>query len=445
MFQTNNGKFIDIEELNWEEASSILRPLNAELVDIIDQLSPDNEYKLYKAKYHFGSKIIDNGRYQLPLTNGRTVAFNSSSLPKQLYNNLSYDFLTQRPFGIVINKKAELYLSLESRIIPHSVFTPGKLFGVSQLLDNINIKFGNRYAKQSYLMWEMTAGCRSLLMLPKINDKLMHKRLIDAYNISKPTPLSYQDHWSIFRDIAIKQRSNWRLEVLFFCNKWLDSITDPAWSKLYNYLLNYDRSTNLTLRDDFGWQIMFNDIEIEKNLKFPPYTLYTAKHLFNIASGIFPGFKPATNEAAAPIKLIQDAYINEYKLSYVPIIMELDHIDYMRNIKQPVYYSVNYPTLPNYNLHALKHKSLINVICEIQYAINTYQKMVKEGFLADSICLNTDDLMVDFAYYHTESDGSFGIKNSLSLATEDPRFMANSDAEFPNHGAFLKGCIKINI
>lgn len=442
MFETQSGKAIAIEELSWEKASSILRPLNSELANIIDEISPGKEYKLYKARYNFGAKIIDKGRYFLPLVDGDTISFNDAYLPKELTNNLSYDFILESPIGIILNNKSEFYLSIQQRIMPYSVITPGQIFGLSNFLEAYSLDLDTPY-NLSHFMWDLTAGARSIFLLPKITENLRHNKLKKAYNLTTNTPQFYQDQWDVFREISKKENSNWHLDVLFFSNKWYESLTDEKWLNLYNYFLCKDRMASSFWRNSIGWQIIFSAIEQEKNLKFSSYTLDTIKHLFAIASGTFPGFKPATDENAAPIKLIQEAYVNGYGLNdYLPNIMELSH--FSANENHPVYYSLNYPTLAQLNPQSFKGKSLISLLEEVQYVLGKYQNSISNDFLGDVLSLDKSAAITDFSFYHSDPVSYPGIRDNEFLIKEDNRFASLTTSDFPKHSAFLKGCIKIS-
>ena len=64
-----------------------------------------------------------------------------------------------------------------------------------------------------------------------------------------------------------------------------------------------------------------------------------------IGLGSAVGFRPATDESLAPVKLIQEAYVERYGLKkYAPTIMIPHHFNMHSEKEPPVYYSLQLPT-----------------------------------------------------------------------------------------------------
>ncbi len=443
MLTTEENQTLDLDELNWSEARLLLLPLAPDLVKIIDALAPDASYTLYKARYPFGAKIIDKTDCYLPLKNGKTIHFNDDYLPQNISKNLRYDPMTTNPVGIVLSKQSEFYLSTNNRMMPYAMVSPGDMFGLARILDNAEATQEGELTHRSFFMWEMTSGARSLFMLPKITENLSHTRLNKRYQLSLTKPEGCETHWDIFKAIAEKEQSPWRSEFLYFSNQWFTKLTDPAWSDFYNYCLRKNRLSYSYWRNILSWQITFNVIEQTKNLRFSSYTLDTAKHLFAIAAGSLPGFKPATDETAAPIHLLQEAYVEGYGLTeYWPVLMEL--ASFSLKDKAPVYYSLNYPTLAQCDPGAFKGKSLITLLDELQLVVEKYQKGIRSDTLAMASSLYETAQEVEFSYYHSDPGEFLNIHDNTLLPIEDPRFVIpGASGEFPKHSPFLKGCIKI--
>jgi hypothetical protein len=443
MLTARGSQTLDIDELSWNEARLLLLPLAPDLVKIIDQLAPSAAHKLYRARYPFGAKIIDKKNCYLPLKNGETIHFNDHSLPSNIIKNLSYDPLTSNPVGIVLNKQSEFYLSTNNRMMPYAMVSPGDIFGLARILDNAEASHTGDLSHRSFFMWEMTSGSRSLFMLPKITENISHTRLNKRYNLSLTKPEGCETHWDIFKAITAREQSSWQSEFLYFSNNWFTKLTDPAWSNFYNYCLRKNRLSYGYWRNILSWQVTFNVIEQAKNLRFSSYTLDTAKHLFAVAAGSLPGFKPATNEMAAPIHLLQEAYVDGYGLTeYWPVLMELG--SFALDSSAPVYYSLNYPTLAQSDPSAFKGTSLITLLDELQLVMEKYQKGIRNDSLAMASSLYDTAQQVAFSYYHNDPGGFPNIRDNTVLPAEDPRFIIpHASGEFPKHSSFLKGCIKI--
>ena len=65
-------------------------------------------------------------------------------------------------------------------------------------------------------------------------------------------------------------------------------------------------------------------IQKKNNLKPNPYLVDTAKYLISVAIGQAVGFSPCINEETLPLKIIQKAFVETYKLKkYYPTIIRL--------------------------------------------------------------------------------------------------------------------------
>jgi hypothetical protein len=440
MLKTIDGEILDVEVLYWDQARLILNKMDPELVKIIDELSPSKDYRFYKAKYPFGTKILDKNLSYLPLKNGKTISFNSDKLSKTMIKDLSYDPAKSNPVAMVLDKQSEIYLSINQRNMPYQTVVPGDLIGLSRIIDNCEPSLVDSFSHLSFFRWELTSGARSLFMLPKITENIHHAKLKKMYGLSQDKPDTYQDHWSIFSEIAAKTQDSWCSEFLFFATKWFKNLKDPAWAKLYCYFLKKNNLSYNYWRNLLSWQITFNVIEQNKNLRYSAYTLDTIKHLFAIADGNFLGFRPAIDENSAPIKTFQKAYLEGYVLKeHCPIIIEPSRF----SLDNSVYYSLNYPTLVQCDPETFKGKSLINLLDELQHVTKKYQMGIRDDVLAKHTSLHQVSQAIDFSYYHNTPENYTDIKNNIVIPEEDQRFICETGA-FPNHSPFLKGCIKIS-
>lgn len=441
MFKTTDGDIIDVEMLSWDEARLIPNIIDPELMKIIDEISPGKDYRLYKAKYPFGAKILDKSLSYLPLQNGNNISFNSDRLPKIMIKDLAYDPAKTNPVAIVLDKNSEFYVSIGKNILPYAMVSPGDIFGTARILDNVDSEYST-VLNSSFSRWELTSGARSIFMLPKITENISHMKLKKMYGLSQDKPDTYQDHWSIFREIAAKTQDNWRSEFLFFSVKWFEKLKDPVWAKLYCYLLRENRRSYKFGHNIVSWEITFNAIEQNKKMIYSPYTLNTARHLFAISSGTFPGFAPTTNEDSAPTKLLQKAYLEGYGLKdQYPLIVKPTHFSLIK--QEPVYYFLNYPTLTQCNPQTFKGKSLITLLDELERVIKKYQIGIQEDPLAKHTSLYNIAQATDFSYYHNTPDNFTNINNNILIPEDDQRFVCETGA-FPNHSPFLKGCIKVS-
>lgn len=443
MITSKAGLLIDLEELTWNEARTHLIESNPLLVQIIDSISPGNEYKLYKARYRFGDKIFDKAESYLPLINGGAISFNDSSLPTNIKENLSYDPKTGNPVGIISKKNSEFFLSTAQGVLPYAVMEPGQIFGLSRILDILDMQH-TKEKNLSPFIWEFTAGVRSIFMLPKITENIGHNKLKKKHNLSLLKPQNLSDHWSIFKDIANQCNTSWRAEILFFSNNWFKKLSEPTWLGLYCYFLKNNRLSYEFWNAYISWQITFNTIEHSKNMKFSQYTLNTARHLFAIAAGSLPAFRPATSENSAPINLLQETYTSDYGMSdYYTTIMEATNYNPVESL--PVYYSLNYPTLVQADITSQKGISIISMLDELHLVMKKYKEGLSNDVFAQQTSLYKTGHRTNFSFYHHDPFDYDMIKDVVQIGKYDSRFIGHgSTYSFPKYAPFLRGCVKIS-
>lgn len=443
MFQTENKKLIDVEQLDWNEARFIFQKFHPELVNFIDAISLKIDLPpLYKANYPFGTNIIKKSQIFLPCIDGSTIAFNSTQLPPDLIKNLNYDPKISGPIGMIINKNCEFYSENDQRIISCQILTPGKIFGIG------HIQLGKTDLPDPNFMWDLMAGSRSIFVLPQISDSYYHNKLKKACGIQIEVPKTYEEHFYVCKDIAKKENSPWRAEVIYFSNQWLNIFQDKTCLKFYEYIQNH---YNSNYRKILSWGNFFSEIEKKKGLaNYPDYILDTAKEVFNIATGNIPGFRPAIDDILAPIELIQDIYLNVYGLKNKawPIIMEPTQFSIFDD--EPVYLSMKYSIFRNYKEDPTRRKGINDILVDLQTVIGRYVNSIlapenNYKFFTPSLYNIVAKMCLE--YYHEEvpnSDIYENIKNNVLLMEEDNRFSSRKIEFFPKNSLFIKGCIKIS-
>ena len=307
-----------IQELVWDDVRQDIISTNSELVDIIDQISPSKEYTIFKVKYPYGTKILKEGLLYLPDKHGNLLPITecSSDIRKKLGYNLD-----SNPVSIVLNNSVELFLSLEDRIVPfYGLIPAGSLFGAWKVVSP-------GISHHPVFLWDMTAGARSIFMLPKITESGAHDKLRKKMHLTAEKPKTLLDHWGIFKQIAnnYQVKDPWHTELLFFSKKWFEQLDDKAWESFNYYILKKAWDSGKFGRSEFIWDLIFSLIQKRRHIKPSPHIDDTVKRILAISVGIFPGFAPAPalDNNAAPIDLLQQSYMEYYKLKdYAPIIMQ---------------------------------------------------------------------------------------------------------------------------
>ena len=440
--KTKDNKTISIKILNWNDVVDKLTIINPSLASAMAKSDFDSQqYRFYLASYPFGNDIINNQKSFLPLEDGGSISFNDSKLPDSIREDLGYNPKNEDPLGIILNKTSEFYLLGEQRVQPHTLITPGQMFGIPRAIDSSP-------NTSSVLEANLNSGCRSVFMLPKISDQVNHRKLQETYAINLAAPTLPQEHWHIFKEINKQSANLWRTEVLFFPRNWINQLASEEWIRLQICLVHIHRkSYSIWHKVSSIWDKSFHEIEQEKNLNkyYPMQSLLTAKQLFKTAAGVIHGFRPATNDESAPVELLKEIYSSIYnklaKPKYSPIIME--PCNFVPQSGEPVYNSLNYATFTSNHLDSSKKKSHISLLEEIRIVTELYKKGIIET-KSDIQSLYNIAKNAKFTYYHTNPENYAQIKNIALLEADDIRFTSQKHEEFPIHAPFFKGCVKVS-
>lgn len=429
----------------WKDVREVVSHHNPVLGKIIDDIDPDDTNKFYHVKYRYGDKFLDKGRFYLPTESGDFVELNDTLEPKEVRDDLGYSLFTN-PVMIPLKNTMELFIEVENRIVPFMLAGPGSIFGTSRVLDELDFT-GPSHASKS--LWDMTAGARSTFMLPKISDNTAHTRLLKHYgfNIEKPRELA--DHWYVFRQLANCRdfAEPWEFEVLLLSRQWFSRLNDPRWQELKTFCLQQNRRAFSFWHHIASWQITFSRIQHLKHIKASPHMIDTVKHLFMIASGAVPGFRPADSNKIAPIAGIQEAYINHYDIAYKPIIMAPHVMNTADSL--PTYYSLQYPTAIEYAPKSSGGTSTINDLDELSTLMRKYLSQVVNPDLNQSgTSLEMLGQQLKVKYYHTNPDRYDGILPADDVLCEDKAFdsllyQTDKPLDFARNSTFIKGCVKL--
>lgn len=416
----------NIQILDWASIRRSVQVVNADLAKYIDDFDPSKEFHFIKVSYRFGQSILKNGRLQLPVSKEDTAFLNDNRIPVKLKRSLGYCAL---PMSLLLNKKAEVFYESENRVMPTKVLGKGSMMGLWEAFDPAPKVFAEN-------VWNITAGARSLFVLPKVSNQLAHKQLQRAYGLNAYPPSHMLHHHQIFKEIAAKDDKNeWVLDVIFFGEKWaaLQDMPSLESLKLNHYLLKEAWKQSYNCRNNMAFNMsweLFSKAVSERNMKPKPLIVNTLKHLLAINDGFYPGYGPAINEEAAPVQLIRDAYCNIYQSKADPTLMEPFHL---ASVQRPAYYSFQLPSLLE-NAPGVHGKNIIIDLRELKVLMEMLQVSFEEN------CLQ-------FSYFHPNEDVAYGIEHSRKIFDIDPNFQiqaeAHSPCDFAKSSPFLKGCVQI--
>jgi hypothetical protein len=427
-----------IKKLNWQEGQQLLH--DDKLREILNDLSPADDFNLYHISYEYGDLLLEDGVFQIPNEAGDgLIALNSDDVPKALQNDIDYNYFSNPAMQIVKNC-LEFYLPIDNRIVPcYGIMKPGNLIGTWNV-----IMPENRTIEPSF-RWKMTAGARSTVILPKVSREGKNLKLRQTLHLDFDTPATLQDHFQVFKAISTSMEKKWTMEILVFGKKWFANIEDKAFSGFHRYLLQNAWVTSNYWRTNFVEELLFSIVQIRKGLKFPPEVMSTIRHTIAIGLGAYAGFSPASDDSAAPVSYIQEAYRELYKIHQFPHILHHKKFDLSDPNQKPTYYSFNYPSGVS-TVEGTSAASYKKELASILYYFDRYrQELLKPDLkLSPSLLVDLFE-QIEFSYIHADIDkNEKGFITPKMLPEFDPRFQVDGDLPFAESSPFFKGAIMLH-
>lgn len=423
-----------INWVTWGEVRQRVQSVNPILAEIIDETSPDKNYRMILARYPYGAEIITKGRLNL--------SHSDKAVPSDILNALENK---ECPLALQLTHSSELYIKTDKRVIPLDLNGPGQFCNLFEIISYFT-------KRKSLSVCDLSAGSRSAFILPRVSDVHSHKRLQATYGVQEEAPTALSDHWFVFREIvnSTTQKKKWISEVLFFMPEWYsERHNSKPWLRFYNYLfeslLTLPGYQNSNVEFSLMWEA-YAEVIRRKNLKPSPYILDTIKHLLLMSSGATSGFKFVhQNDIALPTEMIENAYKDTYRITggYAPAIMRPGKLMPKKNTA-PIYYSLSHPTLLEGTPIIRKAPSIITELREIKKLVATLGK-VQNQENDDFSALQLDTILT---FFHTEEDPFGNIISSEKIAESDPtiakRFATDfAELTFPASSHFLRGCISL--
>lgn len=436
-----------IEIAQWKDVRDDLHKLNPEFIEAIDRLKKASQFSCVKVRYPFGATVIDRGQYHMHHA-GVDLPFKSARVPKDAKALLKYQWQSV-PFGMVTRGSFESHSDYDNAVIPYRLKRPGKTFSLLTIYDN------------PYLianLWTEVAGCRSMMILPKITQQSSLDSLRHLYDIDIDDTKDFNAQWTLFKELANSPQFQqpWRSGLLLFSYEFieqLDQNTTVREELLHNLWRNCSFSLNLRSYE-FLWSMCLKELQntdsISNAVLQDPLIIETAKHLVKIAVQATPGFVPATDSTAGPITELMRVFIQEYKIRFrLPTFMILDRYDG----KNPIYYTMNrhifahaHPSPKNYNRETVTDLIHIRevVLRFVDFILNS-----ASGHDLSRTMLFKHLSKVDFDFFHPKGKQSI-CNDPGTVCNEDPRFTwipeninMRKTLDSASGSLFFNGCIRI--
>lgn len=336
---------------------------------------------------------------------------------------------TVLPISLILNKSIEVFSCQEDRSIPLNLLKQGDIFGLFELFSPQFLEFSGV---------NISAGVRTAFMLPNVSDVSQHKKLVNIYN-APALSKSLFDHWKVFEKIANYRFNNrfWEINLLLFSNNWIKSLMhdrSAPWLALKSYLLEkaWMHAQHLVHRGNHIF-LKKNILKAAEKIKVhvSGYTVSTIKQIILMQQGKVPGFQVTDGtENALPEAMIQAAYVEDYKLkNYLPVIMN-SVIWSGQNLRNPLYYSVNLPTIVDAIIPDMKNLRRTDLLLQINGILN-------------EINFNGSQ----YRYIHQIANAEGSIQRPEQVLSSDDRIQSLRERypgkTIPATSTFMTGCIQI--
>lgn len=438
-----------IEKVTWNDIKDSVASVNPAFAEVVNKVSPKSNLPLYIVSFPYGALIGDDISQFIPNKDGTYYRLNDPDAPKDIIKHLGYG-KDSSPLGFILDKSVEFFVDAKDRnvTIPKKIIRPGEFLNFSRIL---SLKKSNKhkpFAPNGLL--KVTAGARTVFSLPYLtcNSSFINLER-DIGELSK-IPESQYDHFQLFVNIAnhASTEDKWQLKLLYFSQSWIDHIlNDSAWSDVRSYMFQQAWDDTSYSRNQYFFDVSFSIMKEQVNAKQNHYIYDTARHIFDIAVGAFPGLAPVTNNELMPIDSIQKIISNSYGLKkYIPTIIAPSYFSIENN--SPVYYSMHYPTLRLYSPKTMTNKkSVLSDLQDLSRALSKFSKQICDcqSIWKDTLLQEVTEKL-NFKFIHTSNRNGVVITNPSEIVSIDQRFNQlawnnNINLGPSLDGNFFRGCV----
>lgn len=433
-------EILTIEKYTWGEIRDEVIPVAPVLASVIDAFDPSPAYFFMKAYYPYGSQLLNRGLLHLPVSDRSCIPIEHALFPSRIRDALNYSSI---PLGLILKNSCEVYFEKDYHIESLAFFNPGIILGLWETLEPSISHFPRK-------IWRISAGARSLFMLPKIADAMAYERLKKRYHLRYPMPKRLFDHALIFSEIV--KNSLWRQEVLYFSKKWIEENSNKGWIQFKRYLLEEAWKLSSYNRNEATRTIvwsLFTYYLLDKGVKPKSHLMQLLKRLVSVSLGGIPGYQPAgLSTHAAPIHEIQEAYIQDYAISYAPILMQPCQFQ-LTEASEPVYYSLNLPSLIDMEINYHTGNTLLTELKTLKSMWGYFVDAALDGKLhIDDTPLQAIINNIKLEFFHNEKDKYGDVDISAHIPLQDANMlkmpMVNNTLPFPASSTFLRACVRIS-
>lgn len=409
---TNPTPKTEFKYVSWQNIKSEVKKVNPELANIINAL-PTKSLKFKLATYSYGA-IIAQGT-------------DKNKTP---------------PVFLVLEKSCELFLTNKEQHIPFEIIKSGEICCAAQVL--AKKPFGMQQEQ-----WAISAGARNIFMLPKISDDEKHNRLKKKFNFQAQKPQNLSDQWEIFRLIANSgnHQSEWQCKILIFEDTWFKNYNKKSWKNFYYYFGNFAFQKSIFHINQYFIQFLLSALQNERPVRLTRSQTEQINHLLMLSMSGIPGYTVLTNNELLPLKLIQAAYSNIYKLeNYPPIMVGPDYFANIAKDEKCLYYSYGYPCFYSFSPKENQSSSTARDFYQLFRVFRKVLDFIKDNnFLYNNGELKNLSKTHQLTFYHPGSKTYNEFSAPKLIPDTDKSIMQDwsKDKRFPHKVDFLNGCIQI--
>lgn len=377
--------------------------------------------EFYKAKYTYGSDVILNKELKFCLRNGGQVGINNNSFPDEIRNAILGGNEFNDPFGLVINKMAEVYFHRDAEMYRDSLLSPGEFIGMPRALDPENKN------RSSVFNYNISAGARSAFILQRVSNQRVYQAISKNLGENIYFPVNHEEHWKTFASIAKNAKSCWCFEIIYFPRKFVELICDKKYASLYVYLNKiYTKSYGIKHGITSLWKLLYLST-IENNPQLQRYSsayFNVIKHIFMVAANEELAFKLSRNDMLLPYDLIEEFFTKHYGLTD-PCIMEPTYFDYTCKEQTPVYISTNFQDSMRPLINKSLRKTKIEILEDIKLLFDKHLNSVMSDSTFKNSSIKSMLEQIDIKYFHNSYDVKLSkyILMIESILKDDQEFL----------------------
>ncbi len=393
---------------HWMEIKHHVKELNHEFYSIINELITDEI--IYELSYPYGFKISDYKHFNLPDENG----------------NIEKIDLSKFPYLLCINKKNDLILESDRKLIPDSIYGKCDIFPKTAKSKFLEVK------TRPDSPFTVYSGIRDVYISTlnyniEAYSRYNHKH---NFNLNIHTE-THSDHYKVIKSVSENTGYKWESKFYMFDENIIKKIwNDKRWIDLRIYFYQQDSILSKRISNSMFLDYALSEICLNHSLIMKPYTIEIIKKIFNIALKIVPAYSVSLGNDGLPLEGFIDDYLENYKVNYIPIIYENSYLN-----NNTVYLSISSVNQPLVDKKSFKSIIYLSEVKKYIYFI--LDKISEHPLTKETSYAKLRDI-IELGFYSAQGSK----KENLSSIHE--MYEVNKEFEYYKKKAKAHGVISFN-